>query len=107
MNNLTIIGNLTGDPELRTTTQGKEVCSFNVAVNRRTEGTDFFKVSAWGEKGKVCKKYLSKGKKVCVTGSVSARGYTNSRGEPSASLEVMADEVEFLSPRGGQDELPV
>ena len=107
MNNLTIIGNLTGDPELRTTQQGKEVCSFNVAVNRRTEGTDFFKVSAWGEKGKVCKKYLSKGKKVCVTGAVSARAYTNSRGEPAASLEVMAYEVEFLSPRDGLDELPV
>ena len=111
MNNLTIIGRLTGDPELRTTTQGKEVCSFNVAVNRRIrdnrEEVDYFKVSAWGEKGKVCKKYLSKGKKVCVTGAVSARAYTNSRGEPAASLEVMADEVEFLSPRDGRDELPV
>ena len=107
MNRVTIIGNLTGDPELRTTTSGKEVCGFNVAVNRRNgEGADFFKVSAWGERARVCNRFLSKGKKVCVIGSVSVRAYNNSRGEAAASLEVMADEVEFLSPRDSSDELP-
>lgn len=99
MNKLTIIGNLTGDPELRTTSAGKEVCSFTVAVNRRTEGADFFRVSAWGERGKVCAKYLQKGKKVAVIGAVSVHVYTKNNGDPSASLEVMADEVEFLSPK--------
>ena len=107
MNKLTIIGNLTGDPELRTTTTGKEVCNFTVAVDKRTsDGADFFKVSAWGERGVMCSRYLSKGKKVCVIGPVSARAYTNNRNEAAATLEVTADEVEFISPKDGNDHLP-
>jgi single-strand DNA-binding protein len=103
-----IIGNLTKDPELRTTATGLSVCSFTVAVNRRKpkqQGqnqqpeADYFRVSAWRERGEVCAKYLSKGKKVCVIGTVAARAYTTSKGEAAASLEVTADEVEFLSPR--------
>lgn len=99
LNNLHIIGNLTADPELRTTSGGKEVCTFTVAVNhRKDDGADFFRVSAWNERGKVCKQYLTKGKKVSVIGPVSVRLYTKSNGDAAASLEVMADDVEFLSP---------
>ena len=101
MNSLHIIGNLTGDPELRTTSGGKEVCTFTVAVNhRRDDGADFFRVSAWGERGKVCNQYLSKGKKVSVVGSVSVHVYTKQNGEAGASLEVFAEDVEFLTPKG-------
>ena len=105
MNKLTIIGNLTNDPELRSTPAGVSVCTFSVAVNRRKASkdqkpeADFFRVSAWRERGEVCAKYLSKGKKVCVIGTVAARAYTTSKGDAAASLEVTADEVEFLSPR--------
>ena len=104
MNKLTIIGNVTNAPELRSTPNGKTVCNFSVAVNRRkkVEGqpeADFFRVSAWGELGDVCQKYLVKGKKVCVVGSVGCRAYTNSKGEAAASMEVLANEVEFLSPK--------
>ena len=109
MNKLVIIGNVSNNPELRTTPSGKTVCNFNVAVNRRKKvdgqpDADFFRVSAWGELADVCQKFLVKGKKVCVIGSVGCRAYTNSRGEAAANLEVMANEVEFLSPR--QDEAP-
>ena len=99
MNRLTIIGNLTGDPELRTTQTGKEVCTFTVAVNRRGKDkeADFFRVSAWEQLGKICKEYLSKGRKVAVIGQVSARVYQDRNGEGRASLEVLANEVEFLS----------
>ena len=95
------------DPELRTTTTGKDVCTFTVAVNRRSkrEGepeADFFRVSAWNERGKLCKQYLSKGKKVFVSGSVSVNLYYKQDGTASASLEVMADDVEFLSPKDGK-----
>ena len=105
MNRLTIIGNITNDPELRTTTTGVNVCSFTVAVNRRkkVEGqheADFFKVSAWRERGEMCAKYLSKGKKVCVIGPVAVRTYTANDGTTRATMEVTADEVEFLSPAG-------
>ena len=109
MQQLMIIGNLTKDPELRTTATGLSVCSFTVAVNRRQTQqqrknhqqpeADYFRVSAWRERGEVCAKYLSKGKKVCVIGTVAARAYTTNKGEAAASLEVTADEVEFLSPR--------
>lgn len=104
MNKLTIIGNLTKDPEMRTTPAGKTVCTFSVAVNRRkkVEGqpdADFFRVSAWDQLGENCGKYLVKGKKVAVIGSVSVHAYTGQDGKPGASLEVIANEVEFLSSR--------
>lgn len=111
MNKLTIIGNLTRDPELRTTPQGISVCDFTVAVNRRQRRdvqngqpeADFFRVTAWRERGEVCAKYLAKGRKVCVIGPVSVRTYQGNDGVTRASLEVTADEVEFLTPRGDQD----
>ena len=105
MNKLTIIGNLTRDPELRTTSAGVSVCSFTVAVNRRNRNqngqaeADFFRVSAWRERGETCAKYLTKGKKVCVIGSVSVKTYQANDGTTKASLEVTADDVEFLSAR--------
>jgi len=109
MNSLTIIGNAVRDPELRTTPSGKNVCTFTVAVNRRkkVEGqpdADFFRVSAWDQLAEVCQKYITKGKKVCVIGSVGVHTYTNQKGETVANLEVLAREVEFLSPR--QEESP-
>ena len=99
MNRLTIIGNLTADPELRTTTSGINVCSFTVAVNRRgkEKEADYFRVSAWRELGEHCKKFLAKGRKVAVVGAVSARAYKSKNGEPGASMEVTAQEVEFLT----------
>ena len=107
MNKLTIIGNLTWDPELRTTSAGINVCDFTVAVNRRNRRdaqsaqpeADFFRVSAWRQLGENCAKYLAKGRKVCVIGPVSVRTYQASDGTTRASLEVTAEDVEFLSSR--------
>ena len=107
MNRLTIIGNLTRDPEQRTTPSGQTVCSFTVAVNRRARRdaqnsqpeADFFRVSAWNQLGETCARYLSKGRKVAVVGPVSVHSYTGNDGQARASLEVMANEVEFLSSR--------
>ena len=108
MNSLTIIGNLTRDPELRTTPQGKQVCSIDVAVNRRKkiEGqpeADYFRVNAWNALAENCSKYLSKGKKVAVTGSVSLSKREH-EGKFYASIEVFAEDVEFLSPKDSHDE---
>lgn len=108
MNKLTIIGNLTRDPELRTTSAGINVCSFTVAVNRKKTKNnqqpeaDFFRVTAWRERGEICAKYLAKGRKVCVMGPVSVTTYQNNKGETVAQLEVTADEVEFLSSKDSQ-----
>ena len=107
MNKLTIIGNLTRDPETRTTSTGLNVCSFTVAVNRRKSSqnsnqpeADFFRVSAWRQLGETCQKYLAKGRKVCVIGPVSVSSYEAKDGSGTRfSLDVTADDVEFLSPR--------
>ena len=106
MNKVFIVGNLTRDPELRSTRDGISVCSFTVAVNRRVRNAeagqpeaDFFRVTAWRQLGETCARYLSKGRKISVIGEVTARAYEGKDGTVRASLEVTADEVEFLSPR--------
>lgn len=104
MNQLTIIGNLTGDPITRTTQTGKTVCTFTIAVNRRRTAkagqpdADFFRITTWRQLGENCAKWLIKGKKVSVVGTVSASAYMGNDGQPHANLEVTANEVEFLSP---------
>ena len=104
MNQLIIIGNLTADPEARVTAAGRDVCNFTVAVNRRNRSennnqpdADFFRVSAFDNLGKVCKQFLAKGRKVAVVGAVSANAYMRTNGEIAASLNVIANSVEFLS----------
>lgn len=109
MNRLVIIGNLTRDPELRTVSGrdgGVSVCSFTLAVNRRNRGqnadgqdADFFRVTAWRGLGENCAKYLSKGRKAAVVGPVSVSTYAGQDGQTRASLEVTAEDVEFLSSR--------
>ncbi|MBQ6960957.1 MAG: single-stranded DNA-binding protein [Clostridia bacterium] len=114
MNKVILIGNLTRDPELRTTPAGDSVCSFTVAVNRRRGSNaeagqpeaDFFRVSVWRQQGENCAKYLSKGRKVYVSGPVTCRTYVGNDGQTRASLEVTANEVEFLSSRNDQGEAP-
>ena len=109
MNKLFIVGNLTRDPELRSTPNGIPVCTFTVAVNRRRAAgaeaaqqpeADFFRVTAWRQLGENCNRYLAKGRKVAVVGAVQVSTYTAQDGTTRASLEVTADDVEFLSPRG-------
>ena len=88
MNKVFLIGNLTRDPELRTTQTGVSVCSFTIAVNRRRPNNaeagqpeaDFFRITAWRQLGEICAKYLAKGRKVSVVGTVSASAYTGNDG---------------------------
>lgn len=105
-----IIGNLTRDPELRVTQTGLNVCTFTVAVNQRPTKAQreagqeppakFYRVTAWRELADICNKYLAKGRKVYCEGPVSASAYISDQdGKPHASLELTADNVEFLSSR--------
>ena len=113
MNHLMIIGNLCGDPVSRATQSGKSVVTFTVAVNRRRTAqagqpeADYFRINAWGQTGENCAKYLAKGRKVAVVGSVSVSAYTTQKGETRAQMDVFAENVEFLSPAGKTDEKPV
>ena len=111
MNKLIIIGNLTKDPEKRETSGGIPFCNFTVAVNKRRSGqeqgqqeADFFRVTAWRQLGDNCAKFLSKGRKVCVTGPVSVSTFKGNDGTTRANMEIMADDVEFLTPKGDATE---
>jgi len=105
MQKIFITGNLTADPELRSTSNGVSVCSFTIAVNRRfkdasgEQKTDFFRVNAWRGLGESCARYLSKGKKCAVIGEIQPRLYEDKKGTTRMSLDVQADEVEFLTPK--------
>ena len=100
MNKTILIGNLTREPELRETPNGAFVCNFGIAVKRDySEGTDFFNVTVWQNQAKNCKEYLKKGSKVAVYGSVQNRSYEDSNGEKKTITEIIAREVEFLTPK--------
>ena len=104
MNKIILIGNLTKDPETRTTPNGKTVCNFDIAVNDRQGNATYFRISAWSQLGESCQKYLSKGNKVSVVGPVSVRAYTDRNGKANANIEVTANEVEFHSPRDNYEQ---
>ena len=100
MNKITLIGNLTSDPEKRATNNGTSVTSFTIAVNRRGQDkqTDFFRINAWRGLAETCAKYLARGRKVAVVGELQTRTYDGKDGKTRFSLDVQADEVEFLTP---------
>lgn len=105
MNKVFLIGNLTRDPEIRTTSNGYSVCSFGLAVNRRrkVEGqpdVDFFNVSAWRQLGENCARFLHKGSKACVVGRVQIRTYDAQDGTKRTVVDVEADDVEFMPSAG-------
>lgn len=112
MNKVILIGNLARDPENSVTNSGISVCKMTVAVNRNFTNADgkrdcdFFNVIAWRQLADNCGKYLSKGKKIAVTGSLQTRSYETQDGEKRYVTEIMAEEVEFLSPRDEQASEP-
>lgn len=107
MNKVFLIGNLTRDPELRTTAQaGVSVCTFTVAVSRgySRDGenqTDFIPVVTWRGTADNCSKYLRKGSQVAVFGSIQVRTYDAQDGSKRYVTEVIANEVKFLNRTNG------
>lgn len=107
MNKITLIGNLTNEPEKRATPNGTSVTTFTIAVNRRGQDKpDFFRINAWRGLADTCAKFLAKGRKVAVVGELQARTYEAKDGKTKVSLDVQADEVEFLSPAEQKQEKP-
>ena len=99
-NSVTLVGNLTRDPELRYTTTGRGVASFGLAVNRRyqqngewQEQVSFFNVVAWGDLGENAAASLNKGNRIIVTGRLEQRQYETREGEKRNVVEVIADEL--------------
>lgn len=105
MNYVSMIGRLTKIPDIRQTNTGKNVCTFTLAVNRRYKDADgkttadFFSVQVWGKLAEVCARYLDKGKKIYVAGELRNRSYDAKDGTKRTVTEIIANEVEFLSPK--------
>lgn len=106
MNKVFLVGNLGADPELRSTNNGISVCTFRIGVSRRFKDangetqTDWINIVAWRQLGELCAKYLAKGRKVAVAGALQSRNYEDKTGAKRVAYEVVADDIEFLTPRG-------
>lgn len=111
INQVILMGNLTRDPELRTTPSGQSVCSFSIAVNRSWQGqdgqaqeaVDYFDVTAWGKLGELVNQYLSKGRKCLIQGRLSQRSWEQD-GQKRSKVEVVANDVTFLDGGGAGNE---
>ena len=110
MNKVMLIGNLAKDPELITTNNGVSLCKFTLAVQRRFSGNDgereadFLPIIVWRGQADNCYKYLKKGSKAAISGSVQTRSYEATDGTRRYMTEIIADEVEFLATKGGSME---
>ena len=111
MNKVILIGNLTRDPELTETPSGVAVCRFSTAVSREyanadgARETDFFNITVWRGRAENCGKYLKKGNKVAVVGSLQNRSYEDKDGIKRNVTDVVANEVEFLTPKNAQGDV--
>ena len=110
MNQLVLVGNLTKDVELSETNSGIVKAKFTLAVSRdytNSDGereTDFFDITVWRERAELCAKYLHKGSKVGIVGSIQFRTYEDNEGNNRKVAEVKVDKVEFLSPKKTEKE---
>jgi single-strand DNA-binding protein len=110
INRVVLVGNLTRDPELRTTPSGTSVCKLRLAVNERTKDAatgqwgdraNYFDVTVWGNQGESCAQYLAKGRPVAVDGRLQWREWDAQDGTKRQAVEIVADSVQFL---GGRQE---
>jgi single-strand DNA-binding protein len=103
-NKVFLIGNLTKDAELTTTSSGVSLCRFDIAVNRPFDSngerkTDYFTCSSWRGTAEAVAKYCKKGHKICVIGSVQTRTYEDNEGRKRTVFDIAVQEVEFLTPK--------
>lgn len=100
-NKVILIGNMVADPELKQSTSGISVCSFNIAVNRKfskgdEQACDFITIQAWRQTAEFVSKYFKKGKPILVCGQLQTRTWTDNQGNKRYATEVVADEVSFV-----------
>lgn len=105
MNSVILSGRLTANPELRRTTSGTAVCSFILAVDRRTKDdeADFPNIVAWKNTAEFASKYLEKGKKIIVEGELRTRNYEDKNGTKHKVTEIYANRIEFADGKKKED----
>lgn len=110
MNSVVLVGRLTKDPKLITTNGGVNVCKFSIAVQRKFANedgereADFINIVAWRGLADTCGKYLKKGTRVGIEGSIQTMSFDGKDGTKKYATEVIASEVEFLSPKQNEDQ---
>jgi single-strand DNA-binding protein len=108
-NKVILIGNMVADPELKTTPNSINVCSFRIAVGRRyvktgeQQQTDFIDIVAWRAQAEFVTRYFSKGKPILVCGSIQSRNWQDKEGNKRTTVEVIADEVSFVERKSTAD----
>jgi single-strand DNA-binding protein len=104
MNKVILRGNLGGDPELRYTASNKAYCKFSLAVPQKKGQHEVYwiPITAWGKVGENCAKYLGKGSHVLLEGIIVSNKWRDQSGKNRTSIEVWANEVDFLPSRSGQ-----
>ena len=95
MNTVSLIGRLTAKPELKTTTSGKNVTNFTLAVGRGDQ-TDFIDIVAWNKAAELITQYIEKGRELGVTGRISVRSYDDKDGNKRKAFEVVANDITFI-----------
>ena len=103
-NHVIIAGRLTAAPEMKQTQSGTKVCSFNVAVNRRTKAgeqavADFFTVTAWDKAAELVCKYFTNGSSILIRGRLQNRSWTDGNGAKHYATDIIADEINFVDSR--------
>ena len=106
INRVVLIGNISTNIELRETKEGKAVATFNLAVSRIGEGTDFLPIVVWGKQADNLKKYCDKGSKISVEGRVQTRDYTDKSNKKHYITEIIGEQVEYLSTNKKSVETP-
>lgn len=107
LNKVIIGGRLTNDVELKQTPSGLSVCSFSVAVNRKTNGdqkADFINCTAWRNTAEFISKYFHKGSSICVVGSLQTRSWEDQNGQKRSVTEVVVDEALFVDSKADGNE---
>ncbi|HUH57104.1 MAG TPA: single-stranded DNA-binding protein [Pseudomonadales bacterium] len=107
LNSVNLTGRIVATPELKTTTSGKDVTSFTLAVSGYKDSTDFIDIVAWGATAKVVTDYKQKGDELAVTGRISVRSYDDKDGNKRKAFEVVAENIAFIGGRSQQDSAPV
>lgn len=95
LNSVILLGRLTRNPELKTTPSGKEVVTFNLAVNRNKDTADFITCVAWENMAKFMNQYLKQGSLIVVQGSLQTRSYDRKDGSKAMATEVIVSNIEF------------
>lgn len=102
LNNLSLIGRIGSEPELKQTTAGKNICTFRLAAQRtwNREVTDWFTVVCWGKTAEFVSSYMGKGRMIALTGAIQTREYTDREGNRRTAFEVVADNAFFVEGKG-------